>query len=89
LRPVQAAVRRWSNEDPGSAALHQAWFVRWAGDTGQPGLLVDAYRWCGPDARRAIIEHLRSLPESERERLLAPMRQSSDPQLRELAQSII
>ncbi len=89
LRPVRSAVRRWINEEPDSAGLHQAWFVHWAAAAGLPDVLVDAYRWTGPDARRSIVEYLRSLPAGERKSLLGSAFQSSDQKLRELAQAVI
>ncbi|MBE0696701.1 MAG: hypothetical protein IH586_07245 [Anaerolineaceae bacterium] len=90
LRPIQAAVRRWSRESSDSvSALHQSWYVQWAVSVGLPYLLVDAFAWSTADTRQAIINHLRRLPEEDQEVCLNQARQSSDPHLRDLPDAVL
>lgn len=88
MRSIRAAVRRWSSTGEDAAALHQGWYVLWLIKAAQPQLLVDEYPWCGPAARQAIIQHLRSLPAADQERLLAQAQRSADPAQRELVDAV-
>jgi HEAT repeat protein len=89
LRPIRAAVRRWSRDDASpDSALHQTWYVQWLAAAGQAPLLVDAYSWSLPAARQAVITHLRGLPAAEQDQCLSQVRESSDQRLRELPELV-
>jgi hypothetical protein len=90
LRPIRAAVRRWSKDSSDlTSALHQGWYIQWAVSIDLPQLLVDAYTWSTEDTRQAIISHLRRMPEGDRETCLNQARQSSDPYLRDLPEAVL
>jgi hypothetical protein len=90
LRPICAAVRRWSRDEASpDSALHQGWYVQWLVSAGKPHLLVDAYSWSLPAARQAMITHLRALPAVEQARCFKLARESSDPRTQELPDLVL